>query len=485
MNKNNLLFIPSSFRLHPSLWVCHLFGTDVLVELLAGEEAEFDCGLAQADALLVRVLGDPGGVVVADVWVERRDEHERVVKVLVNARAVEFYPADAEFDEAAAGVLEQTDGVEQVVNHHGVEDVQLEGPLRAGEAYRRVVTQDLHGDHRQRLRLRRVDLARHDRGARLVLRQNQFAYPGARPRREPAHVVRDLHERTGEGLEGAAGEDYLVVGGERRELVRVRLEGQARQLGYLRGGALSELRVRVESRADGGAADGEVVESGQSHLQTLDVAFEQGGPAPELLADREGRRVLQVRAPDLDDVAELARLRVNRVAQASDFGDELVHLLGGGDVHGGGERVVRRLRHVHVVVRVDGPLAPQLAAGDLDGAVRDDLVGVHVCLRAAARLPDAQGEVLVQLPLDHLVRRAHDEPRLVGGELAQLLVDDGGGLLQDAERAYHLARHRVVADAEVVERALGLRAPVAVGGDLDLAHRVALRSRPAAACVAR
>src|SRR5256714_11848314 len=414
----------SSFRLHPLLRVRHLFGTDVLVELLAGEEAEFDCGLAQRDALTVRVLGDLGGVVVADVWVERGDEHERVVQVLVNARAVEFYPADAEFDEAAAGVLEQADGVEQVVNQHGVEAVQLEVALRAGEAYAGVVTQDLHGDHRQRLRLRGVDLARHDRGARLVLRQNQFAYPGARPRREPAHVVRDLHERAREGLQSAAGEDYLVVRRQSRELVRVRLEGEARQLGYLRGGALGELRVRVESRADGGAADGEVVESGQSHLQTLDVAFEQGGPAPELLADRERRRVLQVRAPDLDDVAELARLRVNRVAQASDFGDEPVYLLGGGDVHGGGERVVRRLRHVHVVVRVDGPLAPQLASGDFNRAVRDDLVGIHVGLRATARLPDAEGEVFVQAPLDHLVRRARDEASLVGGELAEFFVDE-------------------------------------------------------------
>src|SRR2546421_7627819 len=232
---DKLLFIPHPSALIPSSRVCHLFGTDVLIELLAGEEAEFDGGLAQRDALAVRVPGDLGGVVVADVWVERGDEHERAVQVLVNARAVEFYPADAEFDEAAAGVLEQADGVEQVVNHHGVEDVQLEVALRTGEAYRRVGTQDLHGDHRQGLRLRRVDLARHDRGARLVLRQNQFAYPGARPRREPAHVVRDLHERAGEGLEGAAGEDYLVVGRQSRELVRVRLEGEARQLGYLRG----------------------------------------------------------------------------------------------------------------------------------------------------------------------------------------------------------------------------------------------------------
>src|SRR5436305_1418858 len=94
--------------------MCHLFRLDVTVELLAGEKAEFDCGLAKADAFLVCVLGYLGGVVVANVRVESRDEHERVAQVLVYARAVEFNPFDAELDEAAAGVFQKPYRVEQV-----------------------------------------------------------------------------------------------------------------------------------------------------------------------------------------------------------------------------------------------------------------------------------------------------------------------------------------------------------------------------------
>ena len=55
------------------------------------------------------------------------------------------------------------------------------------------------------------------------------------------------------------------------------------------------------------------------------------------------------------------------------------------NVHRGRECVVRRLGHVDIVVRVQ-----QLCARDLIAAVGDDLVGVHIGLRAAARLPHYQ-----------------------------------------------------------------------------------------------
>ncbi len=58
------------------------------------------------------------------------------------------------------------------------------------------------------------------------------------------------------------------------------------------------------------------------------------------------------------------------------------------DVHGRGVGVVRALRLVDVVVRVDGALRAELAAQDLDGAVGDHLVGVHVALSSGAGLPD-------------------------------------------------------------------------------------------------
>ena len=49
-----------------------------------------------------------------------------------------------------------------------------------------------------------------------------------------------------------------------------------------------------------------------------------------------------------------------------------------------------------------------------------------------------------------------------------------GGLLEDRHAADDGRRHAVVADREVVERALGLRPPVPVVGDLDRPHAVGL-----------
>jgi hypothetical protein len=55
-----------------------------------------------------------------------------------------------------------------------------------------------------------------------------------------------------------------------------------------------------------------------------------------------------------------------------------------------------------MVVRVDGLLGAHLAAENLNGAVGDDLVGVHVGLGTGAGLPDDQREVIQQLTLGDL-----------------------------------------------------------------------------------
>ena len=121
---------------------------------------------------------------------------------------------------------------------------------------------------------------------------------------------------------------------------------------------------------------------------------------------------------------------------------------------------------------MDGLLAAHLAAGDFDGAIGDDFVDVHVGLRAAAGLPDAQREMIVELAGDDFVGGLRDERGFFGGELAEVLIDERGGFFEDAEGADQLGRHGVFADVEVDERAGGLRAVVAVGGDVDLAHGV-------------
>ena len=65
-----------------------------------------------------------------------------------------------------------------------------------------------------------------------------------------------------------------------------------------------------------------------------------------------------------------------------------------------------------------------------------------------------------------------DQIDLVLRQRAELAVGQRGGLLEHAERADHRPGKVLPADAEVMQRSLGLGAPVAVRGDRDLAHAV-------------
>ncbi|MFF0628841.1 DUF6531 domain-containing protein [Streptomyces sp. NPDC004296] len=59
-------------------------------------------------------------------------------------------------------------------------------------------------------------------------------------------------------------------------------------------------------------------------------------------------------------------------------------------------------------------LATQFPAGQLDGAVADHLVGVHVGLRPGARLPHVEREVIVQSARDDFVGHPLDQVGLPG-----------------------------------------------------------------------
>jgi len=143
-------------------------------------------------------------------------------------------------------------------------------------------------------------------------------------------------------------------------------------------------------------------------------------------------------------------------------------------VHGGGKRVVGRLRHVDVVVGVDGLLAAHDAAADFNGAIGDDFVDIHVGLRAAAGLPNAQREMLVEFSSDDFIGGLGDERALIRRKFAEVLIDERGGFFEDTEGADQLGRHDVLADSEVDERAGGLRAVIAINRHFDLAHGVGL-----------
>lgn len=307
--------------------------------------------------------------------------------------------------ERAHAVREQSDAVQQVADDERLVDVELELAVHAADRGGDVVAHDLGAEHGQGLALRRVDLAGHDAGAGLVLRQHQLAEAAAGAAAEVADVLGDLGERRGQRVEGARGLDDGVVGGERLELVGRRPELGARHLADLLRDGLGEALEGVDARAHGGAALRQEPEVGERALHPPDAEVQLRDVAGELLGQGQGRGVLEMRPADLDDLLglELVDLPLQGVAEVPERGQQrLLDLEHGGDVHDGGEGVVGRGGPVDVVVGMDGLLAAHGAAQDLDGPVGDDLVGVHVGLRAGAGLPDHEGEVVEVLQVGHL-----------------------------------------------------------------------------------
>ena len=109
----------------------------------------------------------------------------------------------------------------------------LELAVRTGHADNSLVANDLRSDHGHSLALGRVDLARHDTASGLILGQLELAQTTAGPRAEVPDVVRDLHERAGDGVERTMRLDERVVRRERFELVRRSLELDPGDVGNL------------------------------------------------------------------------------------------------------------------------------------------------------------------------------------------------------------------------------------------------------------
>ncbi|MNM89022.1 hypothetical protein D3C81_1012460 [compost metagenome] len=158
----------------------------------------------------------------------------------------------------------------------------------------------------------------------------------------------------------------------------------------------------------------------------------------------------------------------------------VVYRLGGGDVHRRREAVVGALRAVDVIVGVHGRLAAAPLASQFVGPPGDHLVDVHVALGAAAGLPHHQRELIVVLAIEDFVGGLFDQPGDVGWQVTVAVVDPRGGFLDQCQGVQHRERHAFLANGEIDQRALGLRAPVGVFRNFDRAQAVCLDTAHAA-----
>ena len=360
---------------------------------------------------------------------------------------------DATVGEQRRHVGEQLHGLEEVACHHRDVHVELESAVAAAPGDRGVVADHLRADLGHGLGEHRVDLAGHDRRAGLQVGQLDLAKPGERTRTHPAHVVGDLGQRNRDRAQRAGALDEPVARGLRLErILRQRDRLDAGQLAQLLDHGRAVALGRIEARAHGRATDRQLGHAGERGLEALDTGLDLAGVSGEFLAEGHRNGVHQVGAAGLDHGLPLLGLAGESGVQVLQRGDQVLgDRLGSGDVGRGRERVVRGLRHVHVVVGVN------LGAG-LAGERGDDLVGVHVRGRARTGLEHVDREVGVDLAIGDLLRGGLDRTGLLVVEQAEVVVHRRTCALEQAERADLRTLERAERNGEVLHGTLGLRA---------------------------
>lgn len=103
----------------------HFLGFDFLVELFGGQEFQGHRRFLQCDVLMMGFFRDLGGVVVPDVRVQGGHQHERVAQMGGDLVASRLDADGAMVVEGHAGISQQAYGLQEVVNHHRLEHVQL------------------------------------------------------------------------------------------------------------------------------------------------------------------------------------------------------------------------------------------------------------------------------------------------------------------------------------------------------------------------
>ncbi|MDT4841914.1 hypothetical protein FQZ97_757910 [compost metagenome] len=196
----------------------------------------------------------------------------------------------------------------------------------------------------------------------------------------------------------------------------------------------------------------------------------------EFLAEGHRHGVLQLGAAHLQHVGELFALGGEGLDQAVEAGQQGVVAEQQAQADGGRVGVVGRLRHVHVVVRVQVLVLALGVAHRFEGDVGDHFVGVHVGGSTGATLDHVDHELLVEITADQAGAGLADRRMLLGGQVAQLVVRIGGCLLdhRQGDDQFRVVRQRHTGQAEVVHGAQGLDAVVGIGRYFKSAEQVFL-----------
>ncbi len=185
-----------------------------------------------------------------------------------------------------------------------------------------------------------------------------------------------------------------------------------------------------------------------------------------------------MRAADLDDGCEGLRFQPQGAVQGAQGRLEAaLDLEDRGYVHRGRKRIIRRLAEIDVIVWINRMFRAARRAEQFIGAIGDDLIEVHVGLRAGPCLPNEQGKLGVEAAAFDFARRRGDRVAERFGQEAELAIDFCGDSLDEGQGADDRDRHCLRANREMNAGALRLRAPIAIGRDVDRAETVRFDSR--------
>src|SRR5262249_59646654 len=165
--------------------------------------------------------------------------------------------------------------------------------------------------------------------------------------------------------------------------------GKPVRLTYWAGRSLGKPRGKIYPCTTRRTPERQAVYALQSCFYSVQIIGQHAAVARPFLTQRQWSGILHVCASDLDDAIPFPRFRSNCITESGNCGYEtLFHIHGGGDAHGRRERVVRRLRHVDMVIGMHRSMASEGSTGELGAPVGDHLIDVHIELCAAACHPN-------------------------------------------------------------------------------------------------
>jgi hypothetical protein len=261
----------------------HCLGRENLVQLRLAQQAALEHQRTDRPPGLDRQFGNLGCLSVPDIWTEGCRDGGAAIEQLAASVYVRFDASHAALVEDPDRVGEDPSRVQRIPRDDRHHHVQFElSCIGAGED-RGVAAEHLVADLVDHLRDGWIDLAGHDRRARLNRRQADFGDPGARAHAEQAQVGRDLAHLDGQSPKRRGHREHVAHAlGDAEAIV----SGAEREIGFfseVSDRALGEVVARIQPCADRGRAEVQLVQRRRGTFEIHDRVPYVGREAAELL----------------------------------------------------------------------------------------------------------------------------------------------------------------------------------------------------------